>query len=306
VKCESKILIVIVGPTAVGKTALSIELAKQFETEIISADSRQVFREMELGTAKPNDQDLQTIPHHFVNSHSIHDSFNAADFEKEALIKLNSIFEKHQVAVVVGGSGLYVDALCKGMDNIPAVDPQVRYNLNKQLENLGLQTLQDQLKQLDPRYYSEVDLNNPQRVVRALEVCIGTGRPYSSLRQQTIAERPFKIVKIGLKLDREILYKRIDERMEKMIADGLFQEAESLFPLRHLNALQTVGYTEIFDFLEGRTDKGEAIRLLKRNSRRYAKRQLTWFNRDKEIYWFEPSQLKEIEAFVKAHIALNT
>jgi tRNA dimethylallyltransferase len=302
---NSKFLLVIVGPTAVGKTALSIELANHLQTEIISADSRQIFKEMELGTAKPDRSELERIPHHFINSHSIQDSFNAADFEREALQKLDLLFKKHSVVIAVGGSGLYIDALCNGMDNIPTIDPQVRQALNDQLGKSGLLSLQNRLKDLDPEYYAQVDLNNPQRVVRALEVCIGTGRPYSSMRQKKTVERPFKIIKIGLHLDRDVLYNRIDFRMDRMIEQGLFEEVKSLFQFRHLNALQTVGYSEIFDFLEGKTEKEETIRLLKRNSRRYAKRQLTWFKRDKEIHWFEPHQVREIIDFVESEIRKN-
>jgi tRNA dimethylallyltransferase len=305
VKENSKFLLVIVGPTAVGKTALSIELANHLQTEIISADSRQIFKEMELGTAKPDRPELEKIPHHFINSHSIQDSFNAADFEREGLQKLDLLFKKHSVVIAVGGSGLYIDALCSGMDNIPTIDPQVRQALNDQLEKSGLLSLQNRLKDLDPEYYAQVDLNNPQRVVRALEVCIGTGRPYSSMRQKKTVERPFKIIKIGLHLDRDVLYNRIDFRMDRMIEQGLFEEVKSLFQFRHLNALQTVGYSEIFDFLEGKTEKEETIRLLKRNSRRYAKRQLTWFKRDKEIHWFEPHQVREIIDFVESEIGKN-
>jgi tRNA dimethylallyltransferase len=271
---QSKFLIVIAGPTAVGKTEIAIQLARHFNTEIISADSRQIFREMEIGTAKPNSSELAEIPHHFVNSHSICDSFNAV--------------------VLAGGSGLYIDALCHGMDDFPEIDPQIREDLNKKLATEGITILQNQLLELDAEYYWKVDLNNPQRLIRALEVCIGTGKKYSTLRQNSTIQRPFGIIKIGLRLERAILYERIDRRMDKMIANGLFEEAQNLFSLRHLNALQTVGYSEIFDFLEEKTDKEEAIRLLKRNSRRYAKRQLTWFNRDKEIHWFEPTQLQEI------------
>jgi tRNA dimethylallyltransferase len=298
---DKKTLVVIVGPTAVGKTSLSIKLAKHFKTEIISADSRQVYREMEKGTAKPSLEELTEVTHHFINSHSITDNFNAAEFEKEALKLLDQLFLQYHIVIAVGGSGLYVDALCKGMDDIPAIDPSVREELNLLFEKEGIESLRNKLKELDPAYYSIVDLHNPQRLIRALEVCVGTGKRYSEYRKKHESSRPFHIVKIGLEIDREELYKRIDLRMDKMIEEGLFEEAKAFYPQRHLNALQTVGYTEIFNYLNGEYDKEEAIRLLKRNSRRYAKRQLTWFRRDEEVKWFQAGDFEEVVGYLSNH-----
>ena len=295
---DKKTLIVIVGPTAVGKTSLSINLAKHFNTEIISADSRQVYKEMEIGTAKPSLGELAEVPHHFINSHSITDNFNAAEFEKEALKLLELLFQQYNIVFAVGGSGLYIDALCKGMDDIPAIDPSIRNDLNHLFEEEGIESLQNKLKELDPAYYDIVDLHNPQRLIRALEVCIGTSKYYSDYRKKQETSRPFHIIKIGLEMEREELYKRIDLRMDKMIEEGLFEEAREFFPNRHLNALQTVGYTEIFNYLTGEYDKEEAIRLLKRNSRRYAKRQLTWFRRDREVKWFKAGDFDGVLAYI--------
>lgn len=296
-KQKAKYLIVIVGPTAVGKTALSIKLASLFKTEILSADSRQVFREMEIGTAKPSPEELSEVKHHFINSHSIYEEFNAGKFEEEGLKVLEEIFKTHDTAIMVGGSGLYVEAICKGMDKIPT-NTDIRNKLTKQLETEGLETLQESLAQYDPKYFEEVDRQNPQRVMRALEVYLSTGIPYSVLRTRQDTERPFNIIKVGLALDRKVLYERIDKRMDEMVNRGLFEEAEKLYPLRHLNALQTVGYSEIFDYLIGIHDKEEAVRLLKRNSRRYAKRQLTWFRRDSTIQWFKPEEDEKIKEHI--------
>jgi len=300
-KQKAKYLIVIVGPTAVGKTALGIKLASFFKTEILSADSRQVFREMEIGTAKPSPEELSEVKHYFINSHSIYEEFNAGKFEEEGLKVLEGILDTHNTAVMVGGSGLYIDAICKGMDKIPA-DPEIRNQLIKQLETEGLEKLQEQLARHDPDYFGKVDKQNPQRVMRALEVYLSTGIPYSVLRTRQEVERPFSIIKIGLDLERAVLYERIDKRMDEMIGKGLFREAEKLYPLRHLNALQTVGYSEIFDYFAGIHNKEEAVRLLKRNSRRYAKRQLTWFRRDSSIQWFKPEEDKKINEYISGLI----
>lgn len=304
---KKKNLVTIVGPTAVGKTALAIKLASLFNTEIISADSRQVYKEMEIGTAKPSKLELSQVKHHFINSHSIYEDFSAGKFEEEGLKVLNEIFKTKNIAIMVGGSGLYVDAICKGMDNIPK-DAKIREDLMQQLQNEGLEKLQQQLIKYDPEYYEIVDKENPQRIIRALEVCILTGSRYSTLRTNKEVSRDFNVIKIGLELPRDVLYKRIDLRMDLMIEEGLFEEAENLFQLRHLNALQTVGYTEIFDYLEGKHNKDEAIRLLKRNSRRYAKRQLTWFRRDTEIRWFNLEEIEEenIRKFITENIESST
>jgi tRNA dimethylallyltransferase len=292
----------VVGPTAVGKTSLCIKLAKNFQTEIISSDSRQFYRETQIGTAKPSPEELAEVRHHLIDHKSIFDVYDVKDFEKDALKVIEEIFQTRDVAIMTGGSGLFVNIIAHGMDEIPDIDPQIRTDLIKSYQEFGLEYLQKKLKETDPEYYEEVDLMNPQRLMRAIEVCLGTGKPYSTFRQKKKIERPFHIIKVGLNRDREELYQRIDQRMEEMIAQGLFEEAERLFPYRHLNALQTVGYSEVFGYLEGNYDKEEAIRLLKRNSRRYAKRQLTWFRKDPEITWFHPDQVKEIMVFVQEQI----
>ncbi|MGY6741143.1 MAG: tRNA (adenosine(37)-N6)-dimethylallyltransferase MiaA [Cecembia sp.] len=298
----SKILLVVVGPTAVGKTSLCLKLAKKFNTEIISADSRQFYKETEIGTAKPSPTELQEVPHHFIGHKSIFDSYDVKSFEKDTLKLLESLFELKNMVILTGGSGFFIDVACQGMDEIPDVDPSIRTQLIADFTKKGLAYLQSELSHLDPLYHEQVDLNNPQRLMRALEVCIATGQPYSSFRKKEKVKRPFQVIKIGLKRDREELYQRIDLRMDQMISNGLFEEAAALFSNRHLNALQTVGYSEIFGFLEGKYDKEEAIRLLKRNSRRYAKRQLTWFRKDQDITWFHPDQEKEIIDFVERHV----
>ena len=282
---------------------MSLKVAAAFDTEILSADSRQFYRETELGTAKPDAKELATVRHHFVNSLSIHTDYNAGAYERDALTLLEKLFLEKEVVVVVGGSGLYVKALCEGIDEMPEIDPDIRKRLNQEKETGGLPTLVEQLTKLDPEYAAIVDKHNPQRVIRALEVIESTGKTYTSYRNATsTVQRPFNIVKIGLEMPREILYSRIEERMDLMIAAGLFEEAGQLFPHRHLNALQTVGYSEIFGYLEGQYDKDEAIRLLKRNSRRYAKRQLTWFKKDEDVKWFSPDQERELMEYLRETI----
>ena len=291
-------LICIVGPTAVGKTDMAIELAQTFQTEIVSADSRQFYRELEIGTAKPTVNQLNTVPHHFINSLSIHDTYDAGRFEQEALEKLENLFEENNVVLMVGGSGLFVDVVCNGMDKFPIVTPELREKLNEEFNTKGLAVLQEELKKKDPVYYAQADIKNYRRVIRALEVIRTTGLPFSGFRKTAKKERPFNTIKIGLEMDRELLYKRIDQRMDKMIARGLFDEAKQFVPFSKLNALQTVGYKEIFGFLQGDYDLTEAIRLLKQNSRRYAKRQLTWFKKDHTITWFNPDSFKEISGYL--------
>ena len=299
---KNKHLLVIAGPTAVGKTETCLNLAKFFQTEIISADSRQFYKEMELGTAKPNREELNTAPHHFINSLSIQEDYDVRKFEQDVLKLLQELFQKRDLVLLTGGSGLYIDAVCYGFDDIPDIDPSIRQKLIVDFEEKGIEYLQRELQILDPVYFEIVDKNNPQRLMRGLEVSIGTGKPFSSFRKSDKKIRDFNIIKIGLERDREELYRRIDQRMDSMIAKGLFEEAENLFPMRHLNALQTVGYSEIFGFLEGNYDKEEAIRLLKRNSRRYAKRQMTWFRRTPDMTWFHPDQHEEMLAFIKNEI----
>lgn len=293
----------VVGPTAVGKTELCLNLAKKFKTEIVSCDSRQFYREMRLGTAKPTEAELRQVRHHLVNSLSIEDDYDVRKFEKDALEILERIFETSDVAVMTGGSGLFADAVTKGFDEIPEVAQEIRVRIQADYGEKGLDWLQAQVAEVDPEYFAQVDRQNPQRLMRALEVCLGTGLKFSSFRVKKQVLRPFGIIKIGLDRDREELYRRIDLRMDQMVEAGLFDEADALFGKRHLNALQTVGYSEIFGFLEGKYDREEAIRLLKRNSRRYAKRQLTWFRRDSEIRWFHPDQIGEIISWVENQIA---
>ncbi|TPE44525.1 tRNA (adenosine(37)-N6)-dimethylallyltransferase MiaA [Pontibacter mangrovi] len=301
---NKRYLVVVVGPTAVGKTDLCVQLARHFQTEIISADSRQFFREMSIGTAKPSPAEQQGVKHHFVDSHSITEEYSAGAFEQDVLALLERLFQEHEVVIMTGGSGLYVRAVLEGMDEMPEIDPQVRAQLAEQYEQEGLQPLLFILQQLDPVYFAQVDKANPQRVVRALEVCLGSGKPYSSFRRSEGQERPFHIIKIGLNRDRAELYSRIDQRMDLMLAQGLSDEAKSLYPYREHNALQTVGYKEIFEYLEGKYDWDEAVRLLKRNSRRYAKRQLTWFNKRPDEYtWFHPEQQEEIVRYINERIS---
>lgn len=291
---QKRILIAIVGPTAVGKTEISIKIANHFGAEIISADSRQFYRELEIGTAKPDATELSQATHYLINSLSIRDNYDVRDFEKEAMAIIESSFKDHDAMVMVGGSGLFVNALAYGLDELPEVEEGMREQLISELESGGISKLQEELKVNDPEYYAIVDLHNPQRVMRALEVIRSTGKPFSSFRTGEKVERPFQIIWIGLEMEREVLYKRIDSRMDQMIDSGLFEEAQQFYDERDLNALQTVGYKEIFGYLDGEYDKEEAIRLLKRNSRRYAKRQMTWFRKNKEITWFGSNDLLKI------------
>lgn len=299
----SKYVIVVGGPTAVGKTACSIHLAQHYHTEIISADSRQLYQQLNIGTAKPTTEELAAVPHHFIDILPPEVEYNAGKFERDALQLLEKLFLKHDVVVVAGGSGMYVQALCHGIDEMPAVPAHLRDSLNRRLETEGLQTLVGELIEKDPAYAMEVDRHNPQRIIRALEVCLFSGQPYSSFRKQKISNRPFNIIKIGLERPRHELYARIDQRMDAMLAEGLLGEAAGLYPFRRLNALQTVGYKEIFDYLDGVYDQEEAIRLLKRNSRRYAKRQLTWFKKDQAFKWFHPDETGAIIAYCDEQIA---
>jgi tRNA dimethylallyltransferase len=298
-------LILVVGPTAVGKTDLCLKLAKKFQTEILSCDSRQFYREMNRGTAKPSVDELAEAPHHFINNLSITDAYDVRKYEEEALDLLGNLFQKHRVVILTGGTGLFADVVVNGMDAIPEVAPEIREEIIQEYQSKGLTWLQVAVQEVDPEFYAQVDRANPQRLMRALEIWRGTGLKFSSFRTKNKVKRPFEVIKIGLDRPREELYRRIDSRMEQMLAKGLFAEAEGLFEKRGLNALQTLGYTEIFDFLEGKYDKEELIRLLKRNSRRYAKRQLTWFRRDPLIHWFHPSEEQEILAFLANQIALN-
>ncbi|MDX2001190.1 MAG: tRNA (adenosine(37)-N6)-dimethylallyltransferase MiaA [Chitinophagales bacterium] len=296
---QKPVLLFIVGPTASGKTALSIELAKHFHTEIISADSRQVFKELNIGTAKPTADELLQVPHHLVGHLSIEQDYSAGKFETEALSIAEQLFKRYPLVIVSGGTGLYVNALLNGMDELPKIDEAVRKKVINGYEEKGLQWLQSQVAALDPIYYQQVDIQNPQRLMRALEVSIACNKPYSSFRSGKKSERPFDTIKIGLDPGREQLYANINRRVEKMMEQGLLEEVKSVWDYRDRNALQTVGYTELFNYLDGKTDYEEAVALIKQNTRRYAKRQMTWFRKDKEIKWFNPADNTAILSYVE-------
>lgn len=301
-KSIKPLLVSIVGPTAVGKTALAIHLAQYFNTEIISADSRQFFREMHIGTAKPSKDELAQVKHHFIDSHSISENYNAGEFGRDATEVIRQLHEDHPVVIVVGGSTLYLKALWEGFDDMPVVEESIRTELNVIFETQGIEPLLKELKATDPVYFNEVDQQNHQRIIRGLEIIRASGQPFSSFRKSARNEMPYENLKIGLNLDRELLFERINTRMDQMIEEGLFMEAERLVDFQDHNALQTVGYSEIFGYLNGDYDREEAIRLLKRNSRRYAKRQMTWFRRYDDIHWFNPNQSKEIIALIESRL----
>lgn len=293
-----KKLIVIVGPTAIGKTSLAIKLANHFSCEIISADSRQFFKEMAIGTAKPTPVELAAAPHHFVDFLSITQKYTAGQFEKDAINKLKELYIKNDIAILVGGSGLYVDAVCKGIDEIPS-NEEVRKQLNNELEEFGLEPLQNELEKADPKIWETINQKNPQRIIRALEVCRHTGKPYSFYRKGTPKHRDFEIIKIGLDTERAIVYNRINKRVDIMLEQGLLGEVEQLISHKHLNALNTVGYKEFFSYFDQQLSLEEATELLKKNTRNFAKRQLTWFRKDKSTIWFEPSDFEKIISLLK-------
>ena len=295
---NNKYLISIVGPTAIGKTALSIKLANYFNTEIISADSRQFFKEMSIGTAAPTEEELAAAPHHFIHHKSITEDYNVGAFEKDALSKIKELHQKHDTLIMVGGSGLYVDAVTKGLDYFPDIDPKIREQLNKTLEKEGLEALQLQLKNLDIVAYNTIAIDNPHRVIRALEICIGTNQPYSSFLNKEKNKRPFKTITVGLTADRDIIYNRINQRVDIMVENGLIEEVKSLTEYKNLNALNTVGYKEIFNYLDKIWTLDFAISEIKKNSRRFAKRQLTWFKRNNETLWFD--YLTPLEKIIKS------
>ncbi|KXX71464.1 tRNA dimethylallyltransferase [Flammeovirga sp. SJP92] len=297
---KEKVLVVVVGPTAVGKTDFCVELARALSTEIVYADSRQFFKEMQIGTARPTEDEMQEIPHHFVGHLSIEQEYSFGHYEKDTLQLLEQLFQKHKYVILSGGSGMYVDAICNGIDPMPTSDPKVREKLNTRYQQYGIQPLLEELEQKDPEYYNQVDRANYQRVIRALEVIEITGKKYSGQRSQYKADRPFKIVKVGLNRDRQELYDRINLRMDIMLNNGLLKEVESLFPHKEKNALQTVGYKEIFDFWDGKQDWNTTVELLKRNSRRYAKKQLSWFKRDSSTHWVHPSQLEDVINYINS------
>ena len=295
----TKTLISICGPTAVGKTAMAIEVAQWLQTEIISNDSRQFYTELKIGTAPPSETELQQVKHHFIHNRSLFEDYSVGDFEREALQKLSSLFQTHDAVVMVGGSGLYERAVTEGLDEFPEVSPEIRENLNQDFAEKGIEYLQNTLQQLDPEYFQQVDIHNYKRIIRALEICIGTGKPYSSFRKNNVEKRPFEVLKIGLKMDRAMLYDRINHRVDLMMEAGLLEEAQKWHPHKELNALQTVGYREFFDYFEGKISLDFAIEEVKKNSRRFAKRQMTWFRKDATIQWFPYNDLAGIQKYIK-------
>jgi tRNA dimethylallyltransferase len=298
-----KFLISIVGPTAIGKTALSIKLAKHFNTEILSADSRQFYKEMQIGTAAPTPDELSAAKHHFIHHKSIEDQYNVGAFEKDALQKLETLFKSKDIVIMVGGSGLYVNAVTKGLDDFPYVNKNIRESLNMQLETKGLSHLQEQLKTLDIQAFNTIALDNPHRVIRALEICIGSGKPYSSFLNKGKVKRDFEIISLGLTANRELIYQRINQRVDIMMNEGLLDEVKTLLPFQHLNALNTVGYKELFNYLNGEWNLDFAISEIKKNTRRFAKRQLTWFKRNEKTLWFDfETPVETIVPTVKEHL----
>ena len=283
----NKILISVIGPTAIGKTKLAILLAQHYNTEIISADSRQFFKEMNIGTAVPTSEELKLAKHHFIQHKRINEAYSVGDFERDAIEKLSSLFKTNEVVIMVGGSGLYVNAVTDGLNSFPTISADVREVLNLELKEYGIEFLQEKLKQLDPAYFNKVDIHNPQRVIRALEVTIGSGKPYSSFIDKPKAERGFRVITVGIKADRAIIYDRINQRVDLMIAAGLLEEAKELLPYRNFNALQTVGYKELFNYFDDEWTLEFAISEIKKNTRRFAKRQLTWFLKNENTKWFD-------------------
>ena len=294
----NKTLIVITGPTAVGKTALCLEIAKHFDIPIINADSRQIYRELRIGTAQPTKQQMQEVKHYFVGTLGLDDYYSASLFEQQVLECLEQQFLTNDYALLSGGSMMYIDAVCDGIDDIPTIDDETRTLMKQRLADEGLEALVEELKRLDPEYYEIVDRQNPRRVVHALEICTMTGKTYTSFRKREKRQRPFQIIKIGLNRPREELYDRINQRVDQMMADGLLEEARSLYPLRHLNALNTVGYKELFDYLEGRWPLEEAVERIKGNTRRYARKQLTWYKKDERMKWFHPQETEQIISYI--------
>jgi len=294
-----KTLVVVTGPTAVGKTTTAIQLAQHFNTEIISADSRQIFIETKIGTAVPNEEELTLVKHHFIGTRHVTDYYNAWQFEQDALQKADELFQKHDIIILAGGSGLYVDAVCNGIDEIPDIEPDLRERINSQFENEGIESLRQTLKFLDPEYYKIVDLSNPARLKRAIEICFQTGKTYSELRKENKKTRPFKIIKIALNREREALYERINQRVDQMISDGLEQEVKSLSQWKDCTALKTVGYREFFDYFDGLCTYTEAIEKIKQNTRKYAKKQISWIKRDSEYQWFSPNEINEMIQYIE-------
>ena len=298
-------LIIVLGPTGVGKSDISIQLAKHYHSEIVSADSRQFFRELSIGTAVPSSEDLKIVPHHFIQNKSIHDYYNVSEYETEALRLINNLFVKVNPIILTGGSMLYVDTVCNGIDDIPTVDPEIRDDVIRWYEQNGIEALRQRLLEIDPEYYQIVDLNNPKRLLHAVEIHQMTGQPLTSFQKKTIKERPFRIIKVGINQDRKVLYDRINQRVLKMMDAGLLEEAKTVYPYRRLNSLNTVGYKELFSYLDGECNLDEAIDLIQRNTRKYARKQLTWFRRDEKIKWFEPEQIQEIIEFIESQMDEN-
>ncbi len=294
-------LIAITGPTAVGKTHLAIQLAEIYSSEIISCDSRQFYKELNIGVAKPSLQELEAIHHHMIGFLTISDSYNAFRFEADVINLCNKLFQSNSKVIMVGGSGLYMHAVTHGIDDLPDPDPLLRQQLKMKLLTEGVDALRLELKRLDPIFFAEVDQDNPKRLLRALEVCLTTGIPYSSLRRGEPVQRPFRTIKIGLSMDRETLYRKINRRVDLMMESGLLDEAKSLYPFKDLNAMNTMGYKELFAFLEGKYSLEEAVEKIKTNTRRYAKRQLTWLKKDPEIRWFDPNEVKAIQGYVESY-----
>lgn len=297
-----KTLVILLGPTGVGKTELCLSLAEELNTEIISCDSRQFFRELKIGTAAPTEAQMQRAKHHLVGNLSIFDYYSCGRFEIDALKKLDELFQSKEVVLMTGGSMLYIDAICKGIDDIPNVDQELRDSLHERYANEGIDNILAELKLLDPEYYDMVDKKNHKRIIHALEICLTSGKTFSSFRKETAKERPFDIIKIGLNLPREELYERINRRVDIMFEEGLMEEAKTYYPHRNLNSLNTVGYKELFEYFDENWDLDFAKNMIKQNSRRYAKKQLTWFNRDKDINWFRPDQQEEILSFLKSRL----
>lgn len=291
-------LIIVLGPTGVGKSDISIQLAKHYHTEIVSADSRQFFSELSIGTAVPSSDDLNEINHHFIQNKSIHHYYNVSEYETEALQLIHELHKRLNPVILTGGSMLYLDTICNGIDDIPTVDPEIRDEVISWYEENGIEALRQRLQKVDPEYYEEVDRNNPKRMLHAVEVCQMTGKTFTSFRTRTVKERPFRIIKIGINQDRKVLYNRINERVLRMMDAGLLEEARSVYPYRSLNSLNTVGYKELFMYFDGDCTLDEAVDLIQRNTRKYARKQLTWFRRDQQIKWFEPNQLEEIIEYI--------
>ena len=293
-----KTLIVITGPTAVGKTALCLDLATHFGIPIINADSRQIYRELRIGTARPTEEQMQQVKHYFVGTLGLEDYYSASLFEQQVLELLGQLFQSHDYALMAGGSMMYIDAVCDGIDDIPTIDDETRVLMKRRLAEEGLEQLCEDLKRMDPEYYEIVDKQNPRRVVHALEICTMTGQTYTSFRRREKRERPFRIIKIGLNRPREELYARINQRVDEMMANGLLEEVKTMYPKRSLNALNTVGYKELFDYLEGRWTLEEAVERIKGNTRRYARKQLTWYKKDEQISWFHPDEKTSIIDYI--------